>query len=61
MILELEEQFKLVITSVIFAMIVTNLYTFIEIVFSKLKVLFFIFVLLPNCFFSSVLLFIKGF
>ena len=54
MILELEEQFKLVITSIVFAMMVTNLYTFIDIVFSKVKSLLFIFSVLFLSFSSIV-------
>ena len=37
MILELEVQFQLVIVSIIFSMIVTNIYTFIEILLQKIK------------------------
>ena len=51
MILELEVQFQLVITSVIFMMIFTNIYTFIDIVLKKIKI-----VLIPIYFlFSSIL------
>ena len=51
MILELEVQFQLVITSVIFMMIFTNMYTFIDIVLRKIKI-----VLIPLYFlFSSIL------
>lgn len=51
MILELEVQFQLVITSVIFMMIFTNIYTFIDIVLRKIKI-----VLIPLYFlFSSIL------
>ena len=39
MILELESQFLLVITSVILAMVATNAYTFINILFQKLEII----------------------
>ena len=39
MILELETQFQLMITSIVYSMVITNLYTFIEIIFQKIRVL----------------------
>ena len=39
MILELETQFQLSIVSVVFSMIATNVYTFIEIIFKRLTII----------------------
>jgi len=52
MILELEVQFQLVIVSVVYMMIFTNIYTFIDIVLRKIKV-----VLIPIYFLLSSVLY----
>ena len=52
MILELETQFQMIIVSVIFAMVFTNIFTFIEIVLSKLR-----FIVVPIYFLTSTLMY----